>query len=220
MVLDGFGERAEDDAVLLELGLEGRGDRDAVEDGVYGDPIESLLLEQRDAELVVGLAQLGIELVEALDLLLLLGRRVVDDLVVVDRRVIDLRPFGLGVAGREHLAKARERLEPIVEEPFRLVLLGRDQPHHAFGETRRRAILLDLRDEAVFVILVGEPLELGIRAGHLAYLILSLRSCRWARPPRSSRRARRAGSDRDRSAASRRARRAPPSRHSSPDRRG
>ena len=44
-------------------------------------------------ELLVGLEQLGIDLVQALrPVLLLLGRRVVDDRLVVDRRVVDVRP--------------------------------------------------------------------------------------------------------------------------------
>ena len=65
-------------ALLLELVLEGGGDRDAVEHRVHRDAAEALLLFQRDAELLVGLQQLGVDLVEALELLLLLGRRVVD----------------------------------------------------------------------------------------------------------------------------------------------
>ena len=44
MVLDGLGEGAEDDAMLLELGLEGRRDGNAVEDGVDGDAVQALLL--------------------------------------------------------------------------------------------------------------------------------------------------------------------------------
>ena len=66
-------ERAEDDPVLLELLLEGGGDRDAVEDGVDRDAREPLLLVERDAELLVGASQLGVDLVEALELAFVLG---------------------------------------------------------------------------------------------------------------------------------------------------
>ena len=52
MVLDRFRERAEDDAELTELLLEGGGDRDRVEHRVDGDAGEHLLLLERDAQLV------------------------------------------------------------------------------------------------------------------------------------------------------------------------
>src|SRR5207245_644802 len=74
-----LGERGEDDARLGELLLEGRGDRDAVEDGIHRDAREPLLLLERDAELLECLEQLGIDLLEALrPLPLRLGRRVID----------------------------------------------------------------------------------------------------------------------------------------------
>jgi hypothetical protein len=48
-------EGAEDDPELLELALEGRGDRDAVEHRVHGHAGEHLLFPERDAQLLVGL---------------------------------------------------------------------------------------------------------------------------------------------------------------------
>jgi len=72
VLLDRVGERAEEDAFLAELRLVGGRDGDAVEDGVDGDvgrgarggigPLdaeEDLLLLERDAQLLVGLQQLG-----------------------------------------------------------------------------------------------------------------------------------------------------------------
>ena len=61
-------------------------DRDRVEDRVDRHAGEDLLLGERDAELLVGLEQLRVDLVEAAERLLGLGRGVVDDGLVVDRR--------------------------------------------------------------------------------------------------------------------------------------
>ena len=52
--------------ISASLRLEGRRDRDAVEDRIDGDAGEQLALAQRDAELLVGLEQLRVDLVEAL----------------------------------------------------------------------------------------------------------------------------------------------------------
>jgi hypothetical protein len=115
-------ERAEDDPLLLELGPEGGGDRDAVEDGVDRDAGEPLLLGQRDAQLLVCLQQLGIDLVQAGELLALLGRGVVDDLLIVDLRVVDRRPGGLSVCSAASARNRSSGLRAPGEQP-RLVLL-------------------------------------------------------------------------------------------------
>ena len=67
MLLHGFGERAEDDPHLGQLGLEGGGDGDAVKHGIDGDtPARISRSLQRDAQLLVGLEQFGVDLVQAL----------------------------------------------------------------------------------------------------------------------------------------------------------
>ena len=66
MIADRFGERTEDDADSGQLLPEGRGNRNAVEHRVDRDTGELLALPQRNAELLVGLEQLRIDLVQAL----------------------------------------------------------------------------------------------------------------------------------------------------------
>lgn len=77
MLAHGLGDRTEDDAGLPELFLEGRPDRDAVEDRIDRDLARGLalgaldarkdhLLAQRDAQTLIGGEQLGIDFVEAL----------------------------------------------------------------------------------------------------------------------------------------------------------
>ena len=71
MLADRFGDGEEDDSGLLQLLAEGGGDGDAVEHGVDRDlgrafdSGEHLLLLDRNAELLVGAADFGIELVES-----------------------------------------------------------------------------------------------------------------------------------------------------------
>src|SRR4029453_7147095 len=85
MVLYRLGERAEDDAELGQLLLERGGHGDTVEYRVDGYPGQTLALGQGDSELLEGLEELGVHLVQA-------GRavagplrsRVVDDLLVVE----------------------------------------------------------------------------------------------------------------------------------------
>ncbi len=90
-----LGERAEDDAHLGQFLLEGRGHRDAVEDRVDRDAGEHFLLLERNAQLLVGAEQLRVHFVEALRAVVIgLRRGVVDDGLVVDRRVVDVGPVG------------------------------------------------------------------------------------------------------------------------------
>ena len=70
--------------ISASLLLERRGHRHAVEDGIDGHAAQPLLLVQRDAQLLEGAPQLGIDLVEAVELLLRLRGGVVDDVLVVD----------------------------------------------------------------------------------------------------------------------------------------
>ena len=103
-----------------------------VEDRVDGDAGELRALAQRNAELLVGLEELRVDVVERLrPVLPRLGRRVVDDRLVVDRRVVDVLPGRL--LHREPVAVG---LQAPLEQPLRLVLLGGDQPDDVFVQAR------------------------------------------------------------------------------------
>ena len=96
MLLDGFGEGAEDDAHLAQLFLEGGGHRDAVEHRIHRHAGEQFALLQGDAQLFVGAEQFRIDLVEALGPVVVgLGGGVVADGLVIDGRVVDVGPGGL-----------------------------------------------------------------------------------------------------------------------------
>ena len=110
--MDRLGERAEDDARLGELRLEGRGDRNRIENGVDRhprplDPGKDLLLHKRDAELSVGAQELRIDFVERPRRRRGFRRGEIIDVLIVDRRIADARPFWL-----VHRQPTTKSLEP------------------------------------------------------------------------------------------------------------
>ena len=75
-----------------------------------------------------------------------LRRRVVADGLVVDRLVGDVLPVGSVI-----LSQRAKGLEPPLEQPLRLVLLGRDQADDVLVEPLGHDVLLDVGDEPVLV---------------------------------------------------------------------
>jgi len=121
---DRLGDREEDHARAQQLLTEAGGDADGIEHGIHRDllgalhPGEHFLFAQRNAELVVDPLDLGIEVIERIQLDLLLGRGVVIGVLIVDRRIADLGPIGL-----LHGLPQAEGLEAPFEHPFGFVLL-------------------------------------------------------------------------------------------------
>ena len=151
MISDRIGEGAENDPRLGELRLESRCDRNGVEDGVDRhpgsfDPGEDLLLDKRDAEFGVSAQQLRINLVERLRRRPSFWRGEVINLLVVDRRMVDARPFWL-----LHRLPTTEGLKPPFQQPFRLALLFRNKSNGVFVQALGGQIRLDRADETIFV---------------------------------------------------------------------
>ena len=146
MLAHRFGERHEDDPLLGQLRAEGGRHRDAVEDRVDRDTREQLLLVDRDPELVERRPDFGVDLVQAVQDLFLLRRGVINDVLVIDRLVLDVLPGRL-----LHRQPEAERLEPPLEHPFRLFLLLRNQADDVLVQPFRNGVGLDVGDEAVLV---------------------------------------------------------------------
>ena len=120
MFLHGFRKRAEDDPELGKLFLERRRDRDAIEYRVHRHAREELALAKWDAEFFVRLEELGIDFIEALrSAVLRFRRRVVGDLLIIDRRVPHRRPVRFG-----RCEPMTVGFKPPLEHEFRLALLG------------------------------------------------------------------------------------------------
>src|SRR4029079_13586107 len=113
VLADRLTDAEENDARLLQLLAKGRRDRHAVEHGIDGnarrafDPREDLLLLDRDSELLVDTKDFGIDFVKAAELRLLLRRR-----VIISVLVIDLGNVELGPANLLHLQPGAIRLQP------------------------------------------------------------------------------------------------------------
>ena len=150
---DRLADRAEDDPGLFQFGAECCGDRNAVKHRIHRhlagalDAGQHLLLLQRNAQLFVDAQDFGIDFVQTVDLGLCLGRGVVIGVLIIDRRHVQLGPIG-----HRHGQPVAVSLQPPFEHPFRLVLLGADEPHRVFGQTLWREICGDIRRPAVFVI--------------------------------------------------------------------
>ena len=146
-------ERAEDNAELPQLCPERRPDRHAVEDRVHRDPRQQLLFLERNPELLEGPADLRIDLIHALEICLL-RRRVVDNRLIVNRPIRDVRPRGLLHRGPQPVG-----LQSPLEQPVRLLLLLGDRSDGLLAQPTRDLVGFDIAHEAVLVLLRGELLD-------------------------------------------------------------
>ncbi len=143
-------------------------DADGVHDGVYGHSGKLFLLLQGDAELVEGLYQLRVHLVETLLQFLFLGGGIIGDSLEVYLRYVEVSPAGHGQ--REPMPVS---LQTEFEKPFRLTLHSRDKPNDVFIQPRRDNLRLDVARKAVFIFSIGgllqEVIILGSRttSGHI-----------------------------------------------------
>mmetsp|Transcript_11554 Transcript_11554/g.32417 ORF Transcript_11554/g.32417 Transcript_11554/m.32417 type:complete len:548 (+) Transcript_11554:2714-4357(+) len=152
VLFDRLADAAEDDPGLQQLLLEGGGDRHRVKHRVHRHVGQPLLLGQRDPELVEGRQKLRVHLVQRLLRLLHLGSTIVAVALVVDGRVVVIRPIGL-----LHRQPLPERLEPEVQHPLRLVFLRANGAHDVLGQALGEHVRFDYCLEAVLVRL-GEHL--------------------------------------------------------------
>ena len=165
VLLQRFRDRAEDHARLGQFRLEGGRHRYRVEHRVDGDARaravfaldaeQRLALTQRDAELVVGLEDFRIDLVERLGAGLLLRRGEIIQVLIVDRGVGDPGPGRL-----PHGQPAAIGVEPPGQHPRRLVLLLRDEADDVFGKAFGRLVGFDVGDEPVLVLVNVDKADL------------------------------------------------------------
>ncbi len=174
MRLHRLGHRAEDHACLGQLLLEGRHHGDAIEHGIDGDARlldagKQLLLGERDAELGVGFKQLGIDVGEAFRSLGALGSRIVIKVLEIDLGVNDVRPGRL-----LHGDPAAIGLEPPVEQPVGLALLGRDKANGLLVQALGGPYRLDVGGEAVFVLVDVDLANAGDGLLHCRHGLLQI----------------------------------------------
>ena len=159
MLFNRFTEGAEDDAVLGQLFFVGGGNRNTVEDSIHRHIRKTLLLTQRNPELVEGLEQFGVHLIKAGLLLLLLWSGVINDVLVVDGRIAQSSPIGLS-----HALPLAEGTQAEVQQELGLLLFGRNQPNNLFTEALGDLLRFNVSDKAVAVGLANQVTD--IAGGH------------------------------------------------------
>jgi hypothetical protein len=102
--------------------LESGRDGDAVKHRVHRYAGEQLLLSQRDAQFFVGTPNFRIEFVQTVQSGLLFGRRVVNDVLVINLGILDVCPGWLALRPLERHPMTI-RLEPPLQHKLRLLLL-------------------------------------------------------------------------------------------------
>src|SRR3546814_3131189 len=81
---------------------------------------------------------------------LLLRRRIIVDVLEVDRRMADLGPARLALLAL-HLQPGAKGLQTPLQHPFRLALLARDEADGVLAQTLGQDVGFNVGDEAVFV---------------------------------------------------------------------
>ena len=162
MFLHRVGEGAEDHALFGERRAERGANRDTVKHRIDGDAGETVAFVQRDAELLVRFKQLGIDVGQALwSVALFLGCRIINDVLVIDRRIMDVRPGRF--LKRQPMA---ESFETPFQQPFRLLLLEGNEADNVLVQSWRGGFVLDVGDKSVFVLLFDKTLDGFGRCAH------------------------------------------------------
>jgi hypothetical protein len=143
-------EGAEDDPFLGKHLLEGGLHRDTIHHSIHGHAGQLLLLLERNTQSFEGPEQLRVHLIEALGCLALGGIGIIDDILKIDAGDLQVSPFRL-----LHGEPMAVGLQAELQEPFRLLLLRRDQPDHLFIETLLNHFGLHIGGEPEFILLCG-----------------------------------------------------------------
>ena len=155
MLLHRFGERAEDNAQLPQLLLERSRHRDAVKDRIHRDAREQLALLERDAQFFIGPQELRVQFIQALQPRLLFGRGIVNDVLIVDGRVVDIGPlrFGLRLLERHPVPECPQ---PPLKHELGLRLFVRNQADGLFVQSLGDSLFFDRGDKTPLVLLIRE----------------------------------------------------------------
>src|SRR6478672_3010708 len=166
MVLHRFRKRTENHARLSQLGLERGGHGDAVKHCVHRDSREQFLLMQRNTQLGVCVQDFRIHFIQALELFLLLGRRVIGKRLIIDRRILHVGPrrFSLFLLQRGPVPIG---LQPPFHHELRLALLQGNSADNVFIQSGRKPVFVDGGDKSPFVFLLCEVVNLIDCATHL-----------------------------------------------------
>ena len=189
MFAHGVAKRAEDDTQTCQMFLERGRDGNAIENridcdlrhrvffrvldafnsrgrdaGFFIDDVrQTLLLLNRDAQLVERFQQLRIDFIQTIQARLFFGRRVINDVLVVDERIFRVEPVRFG-----QRLPVTKRFQAPVEQPLRLVFFGGNLTNNVFGQASRESLGFDVGLKTVFVFLSRQIFDLVSFGTHLA----------------------------------------------------
>ena len=150
MVSDGLAYGGEDYAGLLQGSLVGGGNGNAVQHRVHGDAGQLFLLLKRYTQLVEGRQHLRVDLFQTPGPIFLGGGRgVIDNVLIVDGRVVNVSPLGLFEVQFDPVAVG---LEAPLQHPIRFALFGGDEPDDIFVQPFRGHVRLDVDSEPPLVV--------------------------------------------------------------------
>ena len=164
---------AENNPLPRKLGLKGRRNRNRIEHRVHRNAVlpalrrnrrtrqrinfplplhvqHYLLLGQGNPQLFKRPQQLGVGIGQAVQTGHKLRRRVVNDVLQIHRRILNIRPMRL-----LHGQQMAISLQAPFGHPLGLLLLRRDRPHHVLAQPGFKLIGLKLGNKAFFIVAVG-----------------------------------------------------------------
>ena len=172
MILHCLRKRTENDPQLGELSFERRCDRNAIEHRIDGDAGQRFLFVERDAQLLVHLEQLRIDLFQTLwSVRLRFRRRIITDRLVVDGRIMHHRPLRLSLRFFQ-LRPMAVSFKPPFEHERRLVLFRGDEANDLFVQPGRNGVGFDIGDETVLVLAPGQIFDRVCGIFHFCSLLL------------------------------------------------
>ncbi len=111
---------------------------------------------QGNAQLVVGLAQLWVHLVQALgSVFIAFGRREVGHGIEVNIRIVHMRPVGF-----DHFQPGVIGLQSPLQHPFRLVFLGRNEADNVLVQSWWQGVRFYIGDEAGRIMAFDKIIDL------------------------------------------------------------
>ena len=161
MILNRFTERAEDNPFLGQSLLERCLYRDTIHHGIDRHTTQVLLLLKRYAQLIKRFQQLRINLIRALRPLLLFGSGIINDILEVDLRNIQMSPFW-----QIQSLPIPERFQTELKQPLRFLFFGGNQTDSLLIQSAMNNIRVNIRHETILIIAFRYLIQYIVRFLH------------------------------------------------------
>ena len=152
MFFDSLGNRTENNPLFGQPRPVGRGDRNAVKNGVHrNDPGQNFLLFERDSELFIGIQKLRINLVQTLGSIgLLFGGGIVKQILIIYLVIGKLGPSRFA-----HCLPKLKSLQPPFQQPAGFAFFLRDQADNFGIEPLGNRFRLNVGYKTIFVLVAA-----------------------------------------------------------------